>query len=113
MVCAFEQRQSRRSAVRWPVSVWHPMAARFINGRSLNVSSDGALVLLPMQSPIKEGQSVEVNFPRAENLASEKGRCARIKAARVIRVDRNNVLDNAAIKVALEFCEKAVPVEAI
>lgn len=111
MVCAFEQRNSSRSAVRWPISVWHPSAARFFNGRSLNVSSEGALVLLPMQTPIKEGQKVEVNFPRAENLASEKGSCARIKAARVIRVDRSEILDNAAIKVGLEFCEKAVPVE--
>ncbi len=111
MVCAFEQRHSQRSAVRWPVSVWHPSAGKFFNGKSLNVSSDGALILLPLRTPVREGQQVEVNFPRAETLASEKGCAARIKPARVVRVERANVIATAAVKVALEFQPVAAPVE--
>ena len=105
MVCAFEQRQAKRSKVQWPVSVWHPKASRFFNGRSIDVSSNGALVMLPMKAPIREGQDLEVNFPRSELLAQDKGQCARIKTARVVRIDRSESLTSATIKVALAFFE--------
>ncbi|MBN2212077.1 MAG: PilZ domain-containing protein [Sedimentisphaerales bacterium] len=111
MVCAFEQRHSQRSTVRWPVSVWHPVAGKFFNGKSINVSSDGALILLPLRAPVREGQQVEINFPRAETLANEKGCAARIKPARVVRVERTNAIATAAVKVALEFQPAPVPVE--
>ena len=106
MVSAFEQRREGRTAVQWPVSVWHPTAARFFNGKSLNVSSGGTLLTLPIKTPLREGQSVEINFPRCESLAHEKGAFARIKPARVVRVDRSEALHSATIKVALAFREK-------
>jgi hypothetical protein len=106
MVCAFEQRHSERSEVSWPVSIWHPKASRFFNGRSVNVSTGGALVRMPLQSPVREGQDIELNFPRGEELASKKGCSARIKAARVVRVDRSDMLNSATIQVGLEFCDK-------
>ena len=104
VVCVNEQRKARRSEVHWPVSVWHPTAARFFNGSSVNISSGGALVELPMKAPIREGQDIEVNFPRKETLTKEKGSSARIKTARVVRVDRGNTIQSANIKVALNFC---------
>ena len=103
MVALFEQRNSKRTDVRWPVSLWNPMATRFYNGKSINVSGDGALVALSMQAPIAQGQEVEINFPRTEPLARSKGRFARIKTARVVRIDRSEALDSAIIKVGLEF----------
>ena len=105
VVCGLEQRQAQRSTVQWPVSVWHPDAGRFFNGCSVNVSSVGALVILPIKTPVQEGQSLELNFPRSHELAQNKGSCARIKPARVIRVDRSNTVASAAIKVAVEFSE--------
>ena len=105
MVCAFEQRHSKRSDVSWPVSVWHPKASRFFNARSVNVSRGGALLHMPLKAPIREGQSVEMNFPRAETLAAEKGHFARIKTARVVRIDRTESLARATIKVGLQFNE--------
>ena len=103
MVCTFEQRNALRTPVSWPVSVWHPKASKFYNGRSINVSSDGALICLPMKTPIRMGQNLELNFPRTEILADLKGSFARIKTARVIRIDRSKSLNSATIQVGLEF----------
>ena len=103
MVSAYEQRQTERSTVQWPVSIWHPKAARFFNGRSVNVSTGGALVVLPMKAPVREGQNLEINFPRSETLAKDKGSFARVKSAQVVRVDRTDSLMSATIKVGLAF----------
>ena len=100
MVAMLGQRQSRRMAIRWPVSVWHPKAGRFINGRSLDVSRGGALIELPAETPMQEGNDLEVNFPRAQKLASNMGQSARIKGAKVVRVNRN---DGRVMQVAVEF----------
>jgi hypothetical protein len=106
MVCMYEQREAERLRVDWPVSVWHPKASRFFNGHSVNVSRKGALVLLPMKTPVREGQELEINFPRAEKLAEDKGAAARIKSAKVVRIDRYESVTSATIKVALAFAEK-------
>lgn len=112
MVAAFEQRSARRTDVSWPVSIWNPKATRFYNGRSVNVSSGGALVALPMNAPVVEGQALEVNFPRSESLAKQKGAFARVKSARVVRIDRSDVMNTARIKVGLEFESRStVPAE--
>ncbi len=103
MVCTLEQRNAHRTEVDWPISVWHPQLGRFFNGHSINVSRTGAFIELPLKAPLREGQELEINFPRRENLAQKKGSCARIKAARVIRVDRSNAIMSAAVKVALAF----------
>ncbi|MBN1845771.1 MAG: PilZ domain-containing protein [Sedimentisphaerales bacterium] len=107
MVMVYEQRRAERSTVQWPVSVWHPQASRFFNGKSVNVSPSGALLSLPLKAPVREGQQLEVNFPRAQKLASEKGSFARIKSARVVRVERHDALASANVKVAVVFCNPA------
>lgn len=103
MVSAYEQRNSRRTPISWPVSIWHPQAARFFNGKSINVSNAGALVILPLEAPILEGQNLEINFPRSHRLAEEKGSCARIKSCRVIRVDREAAMTEGALRVGIAF----------
>lgn len=103
MVRALEQRSSERNDVNWPVSIWNPKAVRFFNGRSVNVSSDGALISLPLKTPVCEGQDIEINFPRTEAIAKDKGSYARVKTARVVRIDRSHSLDEAVIKVGLQF----------
>ena len=105
MVCAYEQRRWRRSEVAWPVSLWHPKATRFFNGRSINVSGGGVLMRLPLQTPLREGESVELNFPRGESLAKEKGQFGRLKNARVIRIDRGSALSSATMEVGLAFVD--------
>lgn len=93
--------------VDWPVSIWHPKASRFFNGHSVNVSSRGALLTMPMRAPLREGQNLEVNFPRSEPLAQTKGSFARVRTARVVRLDRGDLLSSATIKVALTFCDQS------
>ncbi len=103
METVVEQRREMRSDIAWPVSMWLVDANRFFNGRSANVSRNGAYLKVPMTTPVKAGQSVEVNFPRTEALAREKGSFARIKTGTVVRVERQDVLDSAEVGVAVLF----------
>jgi predicted RNA-binding protein with PUA domain len=98
-----EQRKESRSDVSWPVSIWIPEANRFVIGRSCNVSKTGVFVTLPLTAPVRTGHQVELNFPRTEVLAKEKGQFARIKRGRIVRVDRKNLLENAEIGVGIAF----------
>ncbi|HUU16075.1 MAG TPA: PilZ domain-containing protein [Sedimentisphaerales bacterium] len=98
-----EQRKDSRNTVSWPVSVWIPEANRFFNGRSCNISKTGVFITLPVTAPIRPGHIVELNFPRTEALAKEKGQFARIKTGKVVRVDRKNLLECAEIGVGIAF----------
>jgi hypothetical protein len=98
-----EQRNELRTNLEWPVSLWHPESNRFFNGQSSNVSKTGVYMRLPVTTPVQKGQSVELNFPRTEMLAEQKGQYARIKSGRIIRVDRSDMLRRADIGVAVEF----------
>ena len=103
MQALIEQRTESRNNVSWPVSVWIPEANRFFLGRSCNISKTGVFISLPVTTPIQMGNVVELNFPRTETLAQEKGQFARIKGGKVVRVDRNNLLENAEIGVGIAF----------
>jgi hypothetical protein len=105
METLIEQRKESRTEISWPVSVWLPEANRFFNGKSSNISKTGTLVMMPMTTPIRTGHVVEVNFPRTETLAKEKGSFARIKSGKVVRIERESVLSDAKIGVAIEFVE--------
>ena len=98
-----EQRSETRSAISWPVSIWLPEANRFFNGRSENISKSGVLLNVPMATPVREGQIIEINFPRTAALAKEKGQFARIKTGMVVRVDRSTVVKDGSIGVGVAF----------
>mgnify|MGYP001217460812 FL=1 len=98
-----EQRRESRTELSWPVSVWLPEADRFFNGRSANISKTGALITVPISTPAREGSVVELNFPRTDALAREKGQYARIKKGRIVRVDRRHTLDDASIGLGIAF----------
>jgi len=98
-----EQRKDSRNTVSWPISVWMPEANRFFNGRSCNISKTGVYITLPVTAPVRPGHIVELNFPRTEILAKEKGQFARIKSGKVVRVDRTNLLESAEIGVGIAF----------
>ena len=100
-----EQRHEIRQDLSWPVSVWLPEANRFFNGKSVNVSKGGALLSVPMTTPVQEGNEVEVNFPRTMTLAKQKGQYARIKHGRVLRVERQQMLTDGSIGIAVQFIE--------
>jgi hypothetical protein len=98
-----EQRKETRTNLSWPVSVWLPEANRFFNGRSANISRGGAFITVPITMPAREGSIVELNFPRTDALAREKGQYARIKRGRVVRVDRRSTLKDASIGLGIAF----------
>jgi hypothetical protein len=56
-----------------------------------------------MTTPVRLGQPVEINFPRTTVMAKEKGAFARIKGGKVVRVERNNVLRDTSIGLAVQF----------
>jgi len=103
MEALIEQRKDSRNNVSWPISVWIPEANRFFNGRSCNISKTGVFITLPVTAPVRTGHIVELNFPRTEALAKEKGQFARIKTGKVVRVDRKNLLESAEIGVGIAF----------
>jgi hypothetical protein len=100
---AIEQRQDIRQDLSWPVSVWLPEANRFFNGKSVNVSRGGALISVPLTTPVHPGNEIEINFPRTMTLAKQKGQYARIKNAKVVRVDRNQMLQDGTLGMAVQF----------
>jgi hypothetical protein len=103
MGTAVEQRKEQRTNLCWPVSVWLPEANRFFNGRSANISRNGALITVPMTTPIRPGSTVELNFPRTVSLAKEKGQFARIKKGKVVRVERKGTLQDGNIGIGIAF----------
>ncbi len=103
METLIEQRRHTRTELCWPVSIWLPEANRFFTGRSSNISKTGVFITVPMTMPIRMGNTVEVNFPRTEALAREKGQFARIKTGKVVRVERKDILKDANIGVAIAF----------
>ena len=98
-----EQRSETRTQLSWPVSVWLPEANRFFNGRSANISKTGVFVQVPVTTPIRVSQLVELNFPRMQPLAEEKGQYARIKMGRVVRVVRNTMFKDGHVGVGIAF----------
>ena len=103
METLIEQRKDVRTNLSWPVSIWLPEANRFFNGRSANISKTGVFLMVPATMPVRTGHIVEVNFPRTKTLAKRKGRFARIKMGKVVRVERKNMLKDANIGVAIAF----------
>jgi len=100
---AVEQRRDVRSDLSWPVSIWLPEANRFFNGKSVNVSKGGAFISVPMTTPVRAGHEIEINFPRTMSLAKQKGQYARIKHAKVLRVERRQMLQAGSIGIAVQF----------
>ncbi|RKY23850.1 MAG: hypothetical protein DRP62_05085 [Planctomycetota bacterium] len=98
-----EQRIEARTNLSWPVSIWLPKANRFFNGQSSNISKTGVFVRVPMTTPVRDGHTVEINFPRTEALAKEKGQSARIKRGKVVRIERKNILKDAYIGIGIAF----------
>lgn len=98
-----EQRKEARIDLSWPVSVWLPEANRFFNGRSSNISKKGVLIDVPMTTPVRVGNILEINFPRTKTLAKQKGSYSRIKSGKVVRVDRNDAPNSIDIGIAVHF----------
>ena len=96
-----EKRKSARSDFAWPVCAWSNAHNRFYMGRMVNISLGGALISLPLASPLSPNDSIEVNFPRTAALAKRRGQAGRIKVGTVKRIQRTA----RDVFVAIEFSE--------
>ena len=101
MVTMADRRQFHRNQIDWPVSVYVPRLARFVNGRSVDVSQTGAKVSLPLSVPLAPGQLVELNFPRTSTLAKLAGSFSRIKTAMVVRIEDDSPKSEGSPTLAL------------
>lgn len=75
-------------------------------GRGVDVSQGGMLVYVPASAPIAAGQELELTVtpsPAAPAPAGIAGAVARKRAARVIRVDRDDLVKLGRLGVAVQF----------
>ncbi len=94
-----ERRAAKRVKLDWPVCLWHDNTQQFYNGRSANISATGALIKLPLTAPIRQDDSVEVNFPAPDDSIEE----SKVFTARVVRVNRGQSILEGNQFVALQF----------
>jgi hypothetical protein len=99
-----ERRKNKRYTLDWPVCLWHELNQRFYSGRSINISSSGALIHLPLTVPLRANEKVELNFPPPENEDTKEKIPAKVFTAKVIRVNRGQSILDANQSVALKFC---------
>jgi len=100
MVAQKERRAAKRVKLNWPVCLWHDATQQFYNGRSVDISSTGALVKMPLTVPIRKDDSVEINFPPPDDTLEDEGR---VFSAKVVRVNRGQSILEANQSVALQF----------
>jgi hypothetical protein len=98
-----EQRQAARAAITAPVTVWMPAAQRSYRGGGVNFSKRGALIRLPLSSPIRIGQKIKLQIPSGAGADQPDKPAHHEYFCCVIRVDRASALHQAEILVALAF----------
>ena len=102
MVLVDERRVAKRYDLDWPVCVWYEPTQKFYNGRSTNISASGALLKLPLTTPIRHSEAIEVNFPSPDGLAGDRYP-AKVFACKVVRVNRGQSILDGLQQVAVQF----------
>ena len=104
-----ENRRAGRVEVNCSLKFTHNASSKTLRGRCLNISDTGALVIVPLQVPVIAGQIMEISFSSngIDQLGSVgmEAPSSRIDAV-VTRIDRMSILEEAGIRVGLEFRQK-------
>lgn len=99
-----ERRRAVRIKLDWPVYVWSEATNRFYRGKSVNISSTGVLIKLPLQIPIRLEDRISVSFPAPqESETSPLGSEEHVFKGRVVRINRGSSILEGYQSVALEF----------
>lgn len=100
-----ERRSSKRLNLDWSVCLWHEPTSNFYNGESVNISSTGALIKLPLTVPVRISDPVTIRFPQSANGNQENDQSApeKVFSARIVRVNRGQSILEANQSVALTF----------
>ena len=102
----YENRRADRFEVECSLKFSHLPSSKTLRGRCINISEIGILMLIPMHVPVIEGQKVEISF---SNNAMTQIIDAGMQSpgnnlmAYVTRIDRQALLEEAGIRVGLEF----------
>ncbi|MBN2843502.1 MAG: PilZ domain-containing protein [Sedimentisphaerales bacterium] len=101
-----ENRRAYRTEIDCSLKFNHKPSSKSLRGRCLNISETGALVIVPMQVPVIAGQTVEMSFSANGMEQLEKVNLeapASHMTAVVTRIDRSNLLQDAGVRVGVEF----------
>ena len=101
-----ENRRANRFEVDCSLKFSHLPSHKTMRGKCLNISDSGALLLIPMHIPVIEDQQVEIAFSsNALTQINNHGLSTPDNdlIAKVVRIDRQAILEEAGIRVGLEF----------
>lgn len=104
MVTAQENRGAKRYTLDWPICIWHEPTGRFYRGHSVNISSTGALIRLPLSAPIRHEEAIDVNFPPPDGLDADRYP-AKVFTGKVVRVNRPQTILEGEQSIALHFVQ--------
>ena len=90
-----ERRVAKRIELDCPVCIWHESTNRFFNAKSVNISSTGALVKLPLTAPVNLAQPLEMSFKMPDG--------NKIHSASVVRINRGQSILQGYQFVAVSF----------
>ncbi len=101
-----ENRRADRLEIDCSLKFTHNASSKTMRGRCLNISENGALVIVPMQVPVIAGQKMEISFSsngmgQLEKVGLEAP-SNRISAV-VTRIDRTHLLEDVGVRVGVEF----------
>lgn len=99
-----ERRSHPRQAATSRAEVFHEPSQRRFPARCANLSRGGALMYIPVKTPVQPGQSVRVTlgdipYPDLTDLAGGP------RPATIVRVDRRAVLAGGHLAIAVQFAQ--------
>lgn len=93
-----ERRRHPRQASAASLTLRHAASQREYPGRCVDVSSGGVLAAVPLTMPVRVAHEVEVGSLDPQALPQP------VQRAVVVRVERERLLSQGQLAVALQFC---------
>jgi hypothetical protein len=97
-----ERRVSPRYATTAGVQLFHEPSKRDFPARCVNLSTGGLLMYVPAAVPVRTGQTVRLTLSQV-GLPALAGLSAAPIEAKIVRVDRNALLAEGHLAVAVRF----------
>lgn len=97
---AAERRRHVRSKQTIQLRFLHAAARREFPAQSLDISAGGMCMHVPATAPVQVGQDIQVYLPSP---AADE---ARHVAARIVRVNRQSLLDTGNLTIGIAFAQE-------
>lgn len=99
-----ERRISPRHEAATGVRFFHEPSQRDFPARCVNLSTGGLLMYVPAAAPVRPGQAVRLTLGQV-GLSELAGLSASQIEAKIVRVDRNTLLAEGHLAVAVRFAQ--------